>query len=317
MKRSISNLNFAFSISDQYIHYVSVTIKSIIENHRGIEKNIYVLSDVVSERSRKLLDEVVNGDECTHLKIIIVDDTPLRGLNGNWSIYTWYRLLLPQYLPDNVHKVLYLDADVIVLENLVDLFSIDMEGIAVAGCVDPESFNEQTFLRCKYGMGKMYICAGVLLMNLDYWRDKKLSEKHIQYGHNNNDWLKFADQDTINILCCDSKIVLPLRYGIMDFFFEKDRFYHEPYKQQLYDCIKRPAIVHYAGRNPWKRELATTVMQDEWDKYNRMLKHPVKKEYVTKGWMLFKLFIWKVVHFKRQSDRLTKEKILRKFEETQ
>ena len=132
MKRSISNLNFAFSISDQYIHYVSVTIKSIIENHRGIEKNIYVLSDVVSERSRKLLDEVVNGDECTHLKIIIVDDTPLRGLSGKWSIYTWYRLLLPQYLPDNVHKVLYLDADVIVLENLVDLFSIDMEGIAVA-----------------------------------------------------------------------------------------------------------------------------------------------------------------------------------------
>ena len=307
----IKPLNFAFCVNDGYIHYICVTIKSIIENHRGIQKNIYVLSDEVSEQSRRLLAETVADDSFTHLEVIIVDDTPLRGLKDTWSIYTWYRVLLPKYLPDDVHLVLYLDADVVVAGNLQDLFNMDMHGRAVAGCIDPESFNQETLQRCDFSMAQKYICAGVLLMNLDYWRSNNLAKKVIQFGRENHDRIKLPDQDTINILCQDSKIVLPLRYGIMDYFFENDRFYQEPYKQQLIDCINRPAIVHYAGRNPWKRELATTVMQDEWDKYNRMLKRPVKKVYITKGWLLVKLLVWKVLHPNAQTKRLTKQDILK------
>lgn len=312
----IKPLNFAFCVNDGYIHYICVTIKSIIENHRGIQKNIYVLSDEVSERSRRLLAETVADDSFTHFEVIIVDDTPLRGLKDTWSIYTWYRVLLPKYLPDDVHMVLYLDADVVVAGDLQELFAIEMHGLAVAGCIDPESFNQETLERCELSMAQKYICAGVLLMNLDYWRENDLAKKVIQFGRDNNDRIKFPDQDTINILCQDSKIVLPLRYGIMDYFFENDRFYQEPYKQQLIDCINRPAIVHYAGRNPWKRELATTVMQDVWEKYNRMLKHPVKKVYITKGWLLVKLLLWKVLHPQVRTNRLTRQDILKRLKVT-
>ena len=312
----IKPLNFAFCVNDGYVPYICVTIKGIIENHRSYKVIIHVLSDYISVEKNALLEEVVDGYNADII-VHIVDDTPLKGLKDTWSIYTWYRVLLPQSLSEDIHRVLYLDADVVVTNDLADLFAINMEGVAIAGCIDPESFNEETFSRCSYSKEKRYICAGVLLMNLDYWREHNLTKKIIQFGFKNDSWIKFPDQDTINVICQDNKIVLPLKFGIMDYFFKEDRFYNSPYKEQLLECIENPAIVHYAGQSPWKRELATAVMQDEWNKYNQTLLHPAKMIYITKGWQLVKMLIWNVLHPNRQSDRLTKEKILLKLEKTQ
>lgn len=313
----VNCLHFAFCVNDGYVPYICVTIKSIIENHRGIKKIVYVLSDQVSERNRYLLEEVVADDQDTSLKIILVDDTPLRGLKDTWPIYAWYRLLIPDYLPEEVHKILYLDADTVVCGDLTKLFNIDMSDYSVAGCIDPESFNSETISRCGFDMVKdKYICSGVLLMNLDFWRSCQLSQKMIAYAREFNERIKFPDQDTINILCKDTKVVLPLKYGIMDYFFEQEFLCHESYREQLLECVVQPAVVHYAGRNPWKRELATTVFQDEWDKYNRMLKHPAKKEYITKGWLWVRMMIWNALHPNRNHNRMTREHILKKLEET-
>ena len=156
-----------------------------------------------------------------------------------------------------------------------------------------------------------------MLMNLDYWREKDLSKTIIKWGYDHNDIIRFPDQDTINYLCRDSKIVLPLRYGIMDYFFKTDSFYQEPYAQELRDCIEHPAIIHYAGMNPWKRELATSLMQDEWEKYNKMLPHPVKKEYITKGWNLVKMYIWNILHPSPKTSTLTRGDVLNKLNSCQ
>lgn len=310
MKKEQSAIHVAFCINDGYAHYIAVSIKSIAENHRDSDVSIYILSDYISQGSRKLLDSVVGIYENILLTIIIVDDNALRGLKDTWTIYTWYRVLLPQYLPSEIHRVLYLDADTIVAGNICELFIMDMNDKAIACVVDPESFKSETYSRLKYDSSKQYVCAGVMLMNLDYWRVKDLSSTIIKWGYDHNDIIRFPDQDTINYLCRDSKIVLPLRYGIMDYFFKTDSFYQEPYAQELRDCIEHPAIIHYAGRNPWKRELATSLMQDEWEKYNTMLPHPVKKEYITKGWNLVKMHIWNILHLSPKAPRLTREIVI-------
>ena len=125
------------------------------------------------------LDEIVKKSNSTKLHIHIVNDESLRGLKDTWSIYTWYRVLLPQVLSEDVHRVLYLDADTIVAGNLNELFTLDMEGKAIAGSIDPESYNKETFERCGYDQSKKYICAGVMLMNLEYLREH-LDTKAIQ-----------------------------------------------------------------------------------------------------------------------------------------
>ena len=305
-------IHIALCVNDGYIPYACVTIKSIIENHKNKIVNIHLLSDFVSDKMRCLLDEVVKYSTQTKLQIHIVNDESLRGLKDSWSIYAWYRIFLPQFLPNTINRVLYLDADTIVVGNLKDLFSLNMEGKAIAGCLDPESFNQETFKRCGYDYSKKYICSGVLLMNLDYWRKYNLTNKVIQWGHENNDRIKFPDQDTINYLCRDSKIILPLQYGIIGCFFQQSQYYQPPFIGELRNAIKSPKIIHYAGQAPWKIELSTHLMQKEWEKYNKMLKHPARRFYITKGLNFIKMKVWKMLHPFQKPTHMTIEEVKQK-----
>lgn len=292
----MNSIQIAICINDGYVPYACVTIKSIIENHKNKEVAIHLLSDFISDKMRKRLNEVVEGLKTTTLHIHIVNDESLRGLKDTWSIYTWYRVLLPHVLSNDIHRVLYLDADTVVAGDLSELFTIDMDKKAIAGSIDPESYNQETFVRCGYDSSKKYICAGVMLMNLDYWREHNLTDAVINWGRKNNDRIKFPDQDTINYLCRDTKIILPLQYGIIGGFFQKEQYYQKPFINELRNAIKSPRIIHYAGQAPWKKEIANHLMQKEWIKYNKMLQHPAKRYYITKGWLLVKMMLWKALH---------------------
>lgn len=309
------DIHFAFCVNDGYVPYICVTIKGIIENHKKESVTIHVLSNFISPKKERLLNEVVSGYDNISLQVHIVDDSILRGLKDTWSIYTWYRVLLPKILPDNIHRVLYLDADTLVAGNISDLFSIDMTDKAIGGAIDILSFVPRTFERCMYEQEKQYICAGVMLMNLDYWRTNNLTDRIIKWGRDNDTRIQFPDQDTINYICRDHKIILPMRYGIIGAYFEKDVFLRQPYLDQLKECLQAPAIIHYAGQAPWKIELSYHPFQEEWEKYNNMLKHPAKRVYITKGWNFIKMKIWNMLHPNQIKKRINKKELLQKIEQ--
>ena len=308
-------LNFAFCVNDGYARYIGVTIQSILANHKNDNVKIYVLTDYISAKNKEWLTGIMKQNTKASIFFVEVDDAKLRGLKDTWSIYTWYRVLLPEVLPEDVERILYLDADTIVAGNLKELFDIDMTNSAIAGTLDYETLNVETFSRCGYEQSKGYVCAGVLLMNLQYWRQHNLSEKVIRWGYDNNDRIKFPDQDTINYLCRDSKILLPLRYDIVDGFFGNEAFYAPIYKEQLRDCIERPAIIHYAGQRPWIIEQGKHIMQHYWVQYNNSLSNPVKRRYESKGLLKIKVMLWHLFHPHCFDSLLSKEYVLKKLAE--
>lgn len=162
--------DFCLCFNNGYVPYASVTIKSIMDHARKDDEIvIHVFSDFLSESNRDFLSRY-NVE--FH---IIENDQIFEGIDVSvWSVYTLYRLFLPNYLEKNIHKILYLDCDVIVNDNLDELFEIDMQGKAVAGSIDPQTYSKDVFQRLDYDYSYKYICAGVLLMNLDYWREFNL-----------------------------------------------------------------------------------------------------------------------------------------------
>ena len=310
-------IHIAFGINDAYAPYVSVTIKSIIENNRKNDIHIHVLTDKISKSNQRRLADIVAGCKSAKLEIHTVDDSLLNGLKTRvWTIYIWYRVLLPKILPIEVKKVLYLDADTLVTTDLRELFSLDMIDKSIAASIDVQSFDDGTFERCRYDKSKKYVCSGVLLMNLEYWRENGLADKLIDWANRHRERIAFPDQDAINHVCRDSKIVLPLRFGILNVFFQNDFFCRDEYAAQLRDCIERPAIIHYAGCYPWIRFFDSHPMQDEWEKYNNMLPHPVSQVYLPKRWLHVKMILWKLAHnlFKKET-RLTVEDVKRRLSE--
>ena len=267
--------DFCLCFNDAYVPYASVTIQSIVK-HVGGDIHIHVFSDYLSEQSISFL-------KAWNVEIhIIEDDKIFDGIDASvWSVYTLYRLFLPNYLDLNIHKILYLDCDVIVNDNLDELFSLDMAGLAVGGCLDPQTYSEEVFSRLGYGYSSKYICAGVLLMNLDYWREVNLSAQVIDYMKNNPEKIAFLEQDALNVLCCDKKIVLPAKYGVQVSFFRGNQFMAE-HIQEMENLIERPSIVHYAGYQPWiycKNKSLHSYLW--WDTYKSLHAFPqVKIDYV-------------------------------------
>ena len=300
-------IHIAYCFDNSYAPYAMVAIKSIGENHHSGEVYIHVLVDVISNRNLKRLTELVDEYRNMHLHIYKVDIrclSVLKVVKDRWPISTWFRILLPSILPDKIDKVLYLDADTLVVSDLQELFAIDMTDYSIAAVLDPMSFKEDTFERCEFDKHKQYICDGVLLMNLDYWRKHNLKDRIIEWSLLHTEQLKFPDQDAINYICHDSKIVLPFRFGILN-YFGYERFYKSPYIEQLKECIEKPIIIHYADHYPWLKDGLQHPFCDMWMVYNKMLKSPIRRRYKTKGKLLIKLIIWDVLHPFKSRPKLT------------
>ena len=317
-----SPLHIAFCAGRNYIRYAAVTIKSIVENNRGCDIRIHILSEKLPASIRRRLNEAAAGNgDTVRLHIYEVDDTELRGLKlRHWTIYAWYRLLLPETLSAEITRVLYLDVDIVVAAGLQELFELDLTGKSIAAPFDVQSLFRYAFDRCGYEPHKKYVCAGVLLMNLDYWREHRLTRQIIDWARANHARLAYPDQDAINYICRETKIVLPFRFNVYKYYLTGDLHTRPELFDEIRDCAYRPAIIHYAGYYPWVKFCATHPMQAEWEKYNRMLRHPVRSHYVPRRWLLVKQFVWRLVHpfdersLFRKGRRLTLEEVKRRLE---
>lgn len=306
----IEPFNFALCVNDAYSRYAAVTVKSICETHKRSKIVIHVLCDSISHNNKAILESTVASYSNAKLIIIYIDDSSLKELKDTWHIYAWYRILIPQLLP-NSKLCLYLDADTVVTSNLSGLFNFPAEQFAIGGVIDMENFNQETRRRCGFLKNDEYICSGVLLMNLEYWRKNNLSEQIIRWGKENDALIKFPDQDTINVLCNHTKIVLPIKYGLQPCFFNNDELLSSSYRCQIIEAYKEPCIIHYAGCAPWISEFSDNILHHYWAKYNKLLSRKVRLRYLTKGFNGLKVRMWRLFHpYNYERDRLRIEKKL-------
>ncbi len=307
-------LHIAFCVNEPYVNYMCVALKGIACNHSHRYRiKIHILTDHISDFYRNLIDEAVGN--CRDIEYVIhdVDDSPLAGVAiQRYTIFAWYRLLLPDLLPD-VDKILYLDTDIAVHGNLDGLFDFNIEGYALAAPHDTDTFTDAPFDRCGYDKSKEYVCSGVLLMNLDFWREHRLSEKVIEWSRKNVSVQKYPDQDSINYVCQDFKTFLPLKYGVTKSLFTQPFFYTTDYKKQMYDCLNNPVIIHYAGCAPWYME-SEHPMVDIWKSYNRHLPHPVKRKYYSKGLTGLKVRLWDIIHLYKGREAISRDEIRRRID---
>lgn len=111
-----------------------------------------------------------------------------------------YRLLLGSSLPFFVKKVLYLDTDLIISDDLSKIFFQELK-TCIGGVKDFYSFShsKNRIMKLWYKLEK-YINSGVLLINLEKWREFQSENKIIHLLSQEIEQLRFVDQDTINII---------------------------------------------------------------------------------------------------------------------
>ncbi|ANM11562.1 glycosyltransferase family 8 protein [Rhizobium sp. N324] len=161
---------------------------------------------------------------------------------GRWSGATLARLYMDLQIPENVERLLYLDADVLAVASVDELFTRDLQGKALAAVDDYVlAFPEKAGARQrKIGMGEggRYFNAGVLLFDWSVCREKGLFARTREIFEERSHLFENNDQDALNVTFDGDWLVLDPRWNT---------------QTGLLPFVDRPAIFHFTGRKkPWQ-----------------------------------------------------------------
>jgi lipopolysaccharide biosynthesis glycosyltransferase len=153
------------------------------------------------------------------------------------SVATYARLLIPDLFPGSIERVLYLDADCIVVSDLTALWCFDMGNAAIAAVHDAIGAHLEREIGIEVD-DQGYINSGVMLMNLAVWRRDKLAATAIAFVTRTNP--RMLDQPGINAACA----------GKIAFLTEEWNFQlHKPRRPKQW---LEPNIIHYSSeKKPW------------------------------------------------------------------
>ena len=197
-----------FAIDDGYIPFLAVSLQSLIENSK--KENFYLIkilyTNISEENQRKIqkFEQENVSIEFVDLNYYIEKIKDKLYTRDYYSKTTYFRLLIPNLYPQYT-KALYLDSDIVVLEDVADLYNTNMENYLVAAAPDDviqtiKVFQEYAEKVVGVANYRNYFNAGVLLMNLDELRKFNFQEKFLY----SLDKIKFSvaqDQDYLNRLC--------------------------------------------------------------------------------------------------------------------
>jgi lipopolysaccharide biosynthesis glycosyltransferase len=256
---TVEVLHVSCAAEGDYIAHSAAMIHSVLDHGAGYRVQVHYLHGprFPSHSARLLRDMVERGGGS--ISFLEVPDRDVAGLPvlPQFTRAMWYRIFLPELLPD-AERVLYLDADTIVVDSLGPLWELPL-GDNYLGAVT-NVFQAHHFHRpAQLGLAgvKVYFNSGVLLMNLSAMRRDSCTEAlrtfALRHGPEEIEW---PDQDTLNVVLSGRRLPLHPRWNCMNSVLT---FPHSPAafgSRAVAEARRHPAIRHFEGpgRNkPWHR----------------------------------------------------------------
>lgn len=249
------SIHIAFVADDRYIPYLAVTALSVIANYNGERALVFhIVHDGISDANLRNLNKTLTAKN-VFLDFIEVNPKDYEDLvlTGYFSRACYFRIDLPKLLGDSIKKVIYLDCDVLVLDNIDCIWSLDLLQNALLAAPDPLCFARSEIL--EFPRIYKYFNSGVMVMNLQKWRTTDLSKKVISYIRDNPEKISFPDQDGLNAIMYNDWGELPMSWNQMHYFYKAEIFssgVDACYVNLMLDAAKAPSIIHFTGADkPW------------------------------------------------------------------
>lgn len=198
-----------YACDDNFVKYTIVSVKSLIENcSKGRNYHIHVLNTGISRQ----MQDIMLAMQSANVKISFDDVTEyIHSIKGKLPIRdyytktTYYRFFIAEMFPE-YKKALYVDSDTVVLGDISELFDTHLQDNYVAGTHDQAMVQVDeygTYVERVCGVDRnAYFQAGVLLINCDMFRKKKILEK-FEKLLSEFDFKVTQDEDYLNVLCKD------------------------------------------------------------------------------------------------------------------
>ena len=254
-------ITLVFTPDNRIIKTLTVAIISILENTNK-PVDIVIIHSELNEKSVKTLNFIKKKYKNCRILYKKADTKRLVGYTpAHWTVMSaWFRIFAPELLP-NCDKLLYLDCDIILRGDISELYGIDVSKHILAGVRDV-LFSDKNAQRLEL-KSQDYFNAGILLINCKKWREKNITDKIDKFVKANG-VLEYGDQDALNKVIDEDKLVISPKYNTIENF--RLNFAHEyegQWKKDYENRKKCTLIVHFAGAKPFD-PVTKSTFKDEW-----------------------------------------------------
>lgn len=247
-------MNILVTLDANYMRPLKVMLKSMFLNNPNESFSIYLMHSSLTENEVDTLTDFVNDDGHELYEIKITDDyfqdAPVV---KHYTKEMYYRLLAFKFLPESLDRILYLDPDILIINEIKRLYETDLTGYLYAAAYhDFAKIKELNKIRLKAYEMEAYYNSGVLLMNLEEQRERIKEQDIFDYVEEHKRRLILPDQDILNGLYHDEiKEIEEVRYNYDARFYQ---YYKISSKGEvdLDYVINNTSIIHFCGkRKPW------------------------------------------------------------------
>ncbi|WP_374488230.1 DUF4422 domain-containing protein [Zoogloea sp.] len=271
-------VSLVIASDNNFAPHLAALIESIKDNtSTNFFLDLIVLDGGITPQNRNLLKRQFKINLVHQGRLEFVDCTHMYQdieTHMHFSTSTFYRISLGELLPHH-RKVIYVDCDMIVLDDLSKLWTLDLEGKAVAAVPDVimKSFvnfgtpamreaggkPSRLYLQEHVGLGNRvddYFQAGLIVFDLDKYRDMDISDNALSDLLGKKYW--FLDQDILNKYLLGCVKFIDTSWNCVNVSGDIIHGLNKEWGTKIAEDLKAPKIVHYAGyeAKPWNNKNA-------------------------------------------------------------
>ncbi|WP_459175815.1 glycosyltransferase family 8 protein [Ewingella americana] len=297
----METLHIATGVSRNFYEPLSVMLTSLAETNSNSSIKFNVLhSDFNNDDIKSFKSQFTTY---ANLEIIfhLLDEESVKDLPllQHFKISTYFRIIAPNVLND-IDKLLYLDADIIVDGDITPLWGIDLKDYVLA------AVREESVValdkRLKMPDDYKYFNAGVILLNCKKIREEEKFVAVIDYLKENRDEILYLDQDALNAVLYDQWFEVDEKWNYHNTFILKNK----GIKENVF--LDNPTIIHYTGPlKPWHAE-SDHILKERYSFYENKLNgtKSAANKGVNYGRVLLRNIAKKFYYFSRKNKYLNK-----------
>lgn len=214
----MSDIHVAFASDDVGVQGLAVAAHSAL-THARRPVHIWVIEDGIDARTQeRLRDRWMSVPTAASVNFIAQKELPIKlpawWTRARWPLASATRFQLAEMLPADAKRCIYLDIDILVGTDLGELHDTDLAGHPLGMVLNTGmSQHDRDYIQ-RLGLDPDRYCnAGVLLMDLDAWRQEGAGAGLIELGRRMPADIWFFDQDMLNCYFKDRCQILPERWN--------------------------------------------------------------------------------------------------------
>ncbi|MBM5788121.1 MAG: glycosyltransferase family 8 protein [Pelagibacterales bacterium] len=235
-------IHVAYCFDQNYEQHAAVSIFSLLNNSKIKKIFLHLVSYKLTNNFKNFLNDMKEKFDF-HYKFYDFEQQRLLSLKKTLheyvSIFENTRLFLPELIKNDTSRVIYLDSDTIILDDISDLYYLNLDSNYIAQAPDYSS----DMMMNKISVSA-YFNSGVILFDVSKWINEKITEKLLSYESQNKDRIYFGPQCLLSLFFENKILKLEKKYNY---------FILSGSCQKLVDSFEAKIIHFIRDIKPWHK----------------------------------------------------------------